>query len=215
MYFLHITTIHKQCYFYPWVSLWLLCAELLYHSVLFKYLFVYLFICLRNLIPNLLYWYCSFVWFPWLLLEPVPRCVLVCKHVCIWACCPSILTPYKLVTEDEWCSFLLQYGSNNMNTLYREAFQSIIKDKSESTTLCCLLIIIDHKIVNLKKLKGPLWLKALRGHNKRHYCCSIKASDVESCVIMGCLGGTVDGFLCCFMFLYQCVSFFFTKSVVY
>lgn len=91
------------------------------------------------------------------------------------------------------------------SALWREAFQSVIKDKS--TTLCCLLIIIDHKKVNLKKLKGPLWLKALRGHNKRHYCCSIEASDVELCVIMGCLGGTVDGFLFCLMVLYLCVLF--------
>lgn len=81
---------------------------------------------------------------------------------------------------------------NKMIALYKRAFRFIIKNKSASATLCCLLIIIDHKKVDVRKLKGPLWLKALRGHNKRHYCCSSKASDVELCVIKSCLGGTVE-----------------------
>lgn len=71
--------------------------------------------------------------------------------------------------------------------------------------------------MHVRKLKGPLWPKALRGHNKIHYCSSSKTLDVEFVswrVVWVALLNDSCVSVCVFLFLFlSTISLFFTLNI--
>lgn len=59
--------------------------------------------------------------------------------------------------------FLSQCIPNETTALYKGAFRSVMKNKSASETLCCLLIIIDHKKSACEEAQGALVAKGFKG----------------------------------------------------